>query len=435
MATIKLLVRSKVKGRLAPISLRFKNGKETDLMVVTDYKIYPEYWSNETQTIKQRVHHTNAFTQQDKVNLEAKLLDLKNLVLKSCNQKTAQGSPVTREWLISLVNQQGKPQVEKVTLNMFLSSFIKEIESGERLYNHNNRTERYKSGTIRNYKGFQEQFDQFQASINKKLNYDDITVDLYDRLVVFFNKKKYSPNTIGRHIKNLKVIMRLSRDQGLHNNNEIDRKKFKSVKVPVQEIYLTENEVTKLYELDLTDKKEHEVARDVFLIGCYTAQRFSDYSRIKEEHIRDLDNGTKVIDIIQKKTGEQVIIPMKPELIALLEKYNYRMPKTFEQKVNKRIKEVGKLAGISSTINKEEIKGGLKVTRSVPKHDLIKTHTARRTGCTNMYLGGVNVIDIMKISGHKSEREFLSYIKVSKEETAHTLSNHPYFNHTKLKVV
>jgi hypothetical protein len=78
------------------------------------------------------------------------------------------------------------------------------------------------------------------------------------------------------------------------------------------------------------------------------------------------------------------------------------------------------------------MRGGLKVTTHVPKNELIKTHTARRSGCINMYLGGINVIDIMKISGHKSEREFLSYIKVSKEETASALQSHPYFTRTGL---
>ena len=40
------------------------------------------------------------------------------------------------------------------------------------------------------------------------------------------------------------------------------------------------------------------------------------------------------------------------------------------------------------------------------KCDLIKTHTARRSGCTNMYLAKIQPIDIMKISGHKTERNF-----------------------------
>ena len=147
-----------------------------------------------------------------------------------------------------------------------------------------------------------------------------------------------------------------------------------------------------------------------------------------------MDNGSRVIDLIQQKTSERVIIPIRPELDEILKKYNYEVPKSFEQKINERIKEVGQLAGITETVIIEENKGGFKVKKDVSKNELIKTHTARRTGCTLMHLAGVQTIDIMKISGHKSERELLNYIKVGKEETAQNLSEHPYFIGSHLKI-
>ena len=39
-----------------------------------------------------------------------------------------------------------------------------------------------------------------------------------------------------------------------------------------------------------------------------------------------------------------------------------------------------------------------------------------------MYLAGIPSIDIMKITGHKTEVDFLKYIKVFKEETAMSLA-------------
>ena len=180
---------------------------------------------------------------------------------------------------------------------------------------------------------------------------------------------------------------------------------------------------------------EIDVARDVFLIGCYTAQRFSDYSRIKKEHIETYENGRRVIRLVQQKTDEFVVIPVKPELETLLKKYDWNVPKIWEQKLNLHIKTVAEKAKITEPVLVEKIKGGLKVKSTVPKNKLIKTHTARRTGCTNMYLSGITPIDIMKISGHRTEREFLNYIKVTKEETAKNLINHPYFSGSQLKKV
>ena len=71
---------------------------------------------------------------------------------------------------------------------------------------------------------------------------------------------------------------------------------------------------------------------------------------------------------------------------------------------------------------------------TILKYELIKAQTARRSGATNMYLAGISTLDIMKITGHKKEREFLKYIRVSKEETAELLANHEYFRN-KMKVV
>ena len=163
-------------------------------------------------------------------------------------------------------------------------------------------------------------------------------------------------------------------------------------------------------------------------MGCYTAQRFSDYSTINEGNIRTLENGQQVIDLKQQKTGNHVVIPVRPELQAILEKYDNRLPRTYEQKVNHLIKEIAREAGITEKVEVSYIENGEKKSRLVEKCDLVKTHTARRSGATNMYLAGIPTIAIMKITGHKTEREFMKYIKITEEQTALELMNHPYFS-------
>jgi integrase len=109
------------------------------------------------------------------------------------------------------------------------------------------------------------------------------------------------------------------------------------------------------------------------------------------------------------------------------------LPRTHEQKINEYMKKIGEKAKIKTVIQYEQNIGGLTVKKKAFKYQLVKTHTARRSGCTLMYLAGVPTIDIMKISGHKTEKEFLKYIRLGKEETAVSLANHPYFK-AKLKV-
>ena len=315
----------------------------------------------------------------------------------------------------------------RLTLNDFICKFVNEIETGKRQVP-GERKRKYAYGTIRNYRSFKNQFELYQKDRSRKIDFDNINKEFYDDYVNFFTEKNQSPGNIGKHVKCLKAIVNAAREENLHSNDEVDRKYFKILTSSTQEIYLNQDEIAKLEKVDLSFAPHWELARDVFLVGVYTAQRYSDYSRIRKENIRTLQSGTRIIDIIQSKTGERVMIPIRPELEVILKKYDYTLPKTYGQKVNKYIKDVAERAGINEMIPVERIKGGLKVRKDIAKHDLIKTHTCRRSGATNMYLAGISTIDIMKLTGHKTESEFLNYIKVGKEETADSLSKHPYFN-------
>lgn len=113
-----------------------------------------------------------------------------------------------------------------------------------------------------------------------------------------------------------------------------------------------------------------------------TVQRFSDYSTINEGNIRTLESGQLVIDLKQQKTGNHVVIPIRPELQAILDQYGNRLPKSYEQKVNKYIKEIAREVGITEKIEVSYVENGEKKTHLVEKCDLVKTHTARRSGAT-----------------------------------------------------
>ncbi|MCL2329156.1 MAG: tyrosine-type recombinase/integrase [Bacteroidetes bacterium] len=52
------------------------------------------------------------------------------------------------------------------------------------------------------------------------------------------------------------------------------------------------------------------------------------------------------------------------------------------------------------------------------KWQQVSSHTGRRSFCTNMYKRGLPTLMIMSISGHKTEKSFLKYIKVKQNEHA-----------------
>lgn len=52
------------------------------------------------------------------------------------------------------------------------------------------------------------------------------------------------------------------------------------------------------------------------------------------------------------------------------------------------------------------------------KWQLVSTHTARRSFATNMYKLGIPSITIMKLTGHRTEKAFMKYIKLNEDEHA-----------------
>ena len=431
MATIKFKVMSKEQGTLAPVYIRFAEGRGIDVTVRTEFKIMPEAWGK-----KEKINTdfcNEIFTLQDAHDLLNHIGDLRMFVLK----KYTPGLLVTREWLQVVVNEYHHPgqpvetnPKQSETLNEFIKRYIAEVEAGKRVTKDQ---KQFAASTVKALKGFQVQFDNYQDSIKKKINFKDIHQDFYKSFVAYFQEKKYRQNTIGRHLKDIKIFMNAALDEGLHSNIEHTRKSFSVLKEKIDVVYLTENELKSLYELELTDKAEI-TARDIFLCGCYSGQRFSDYSRFSKAHLREMGDGRKMLEIRQQKTGMKILIPMRWELEAILTKYNYQLPKIFEQKLNLNIKTIAGRAGITEPVEITEFIGGLKKTFRVSKNELIKTHTARRTALTLLYQNGVPISEIMALSGHTTEARLRGYLGVDLMGAVQSLSKTAFFSTPQMKV-
>jgi hypothetical protein len=430
MATVRFYTRSKV-NKLASVYVSYQDGTKIKIRIITPFKIYPDYWNEKLQRLKPNILFTGELTRDETKDIEDRFSQLKDRILRESFKLTAKP---TATWLKDVVDKFYYKEAPKKaeTFREYFERFYQEAKAGTRLATVGTTKRIYSYESLRSIRGTKLSVEMFMDEQKRKSDFDDITIDWYNEFLQFYFKRGCGANYLGRHIKMIKTVMRAARDEGLHQNTEIERKSFKTLSEPSDSIYLTEAEVRKIYEKDLSKNKLYDKVRDVFLAGVYTAQRFSDYSRINKSMIKE-EGEVRYIELVQQKTGEKCLIPMREELEEILKKYNYSLPKTFEQKVNFNIKKVGEACEITEPITIEKYQSGMRVKKTVRKCDLIKTHTARRTGCTLMYLSGIPTIDIMKISGHRTEKEFLKYIKVGKKETALTLAKHPYFN-TKLKV-
>ena len=431
MPTLKYFISSK-KRSLAPIYIRLSAGRGVDLIVKTGLLVNTERWSNATQTIKQRI-----LTEDDN-KLITKLKGLRDHVEGELQVYTGEKS---KEWLIGSINKfYNKRDGDSKDLNGFIEVFLTEAEQGNRK---GKSGKNIIPGTINGWRGFQRIFNEYQGVYTddrikeleklekplrprKTVDYEGITIDFYNSFVEFLSNEGYSLNTMGRFIKALKYLMKKALNEHKHNNKEFQETAFSGFTEDSFTVYLTEAEVEKIYSHDLSKFPRMELARDTFIVLCETALRISDYPQI-EMNIREV-NGKQLIYVFQQKTGNQVIIPLTRRMNAILKKYNGKLPRIPEQHVNKYIKSVCMWCGITEELHWTAQKFGKKYSKSAKKYELISCHTGRRTACTLMYLAGIPTIDIMKISGHTSEGAFMRYIRVTAEETALQLAEHPYFN-------
>ncbi|MDR0606203.1 MAG: tyrosine-type recombinase/integrase, partial [Bacteroidales bacterium] len=163
--------------------------------------------------------------------------------------------------------------------------------------------------------------------------------------------------------------------------------------------------------------------KDRFLIGAFTAMRYGDYSGL--ENLKHTD---KFITKRTKKTGIKVVIPMHWVIREILIRRKNILPVAVSnQKLNDALKELGQLADFTGKVEITVTRGGKQETIRRPKYELITTHTARRSGCTNMYLAGIDIYTIMGFSGHTTEKSFRKYIKIKQEENAQRFLEHPFF--------
>lgn len=107
----------------------------------------------------------------------------------------------------------------------------------------------------------------------------------------------------------------------------------------------------------------------------------------------------------------------------------FDIPKLSDQNINDNIKEIAKLAGLTEIIKTESTKGGKKTIEEHKKYELVHSHTARRTGATLMYLAGMDIYDIMKITGHSTPIMLKKYIKADELEVVDKITDkYDYFD-------
>lgn len=303
-------------------------------------------------------------------------------------------------------------QLKNRTTRKVFTEFIREY------LNKSHKNEGYK----RIYNCAVNHINAFAKYLGQEIYTSSFSEETLEEFVFFLQEQQnLMSSTVKGMIERTKAMLQRAYNAGYHVNMTF--KDFIYRDEEISTVFLSMTEITRIYYYDLK-KKNYDIARDYFVLGCLTALRYSDYSRLGPENFVDRN-----ISIKTKKTKKPVVVPMHPFVREILQKYNNVLPKAFSiQYFNKTIKEVCREVGIVDLVAYERHKGLNMISIVKPKCDLISSHTARRSAATNMFLAGISTLRIMKITGHNSEQIFMKYIRVSNEENALTLSAHQFFN-------
>ncbi|QLL59602.1 site-specific integrase [Empedobacter falsenii] len=369
------------------------------MKISTKQKVNPKFWNKDRLKVKETISEKN----HQHINKE--LVEIEKVAYKMFNSftDTFKRKPNSEE-LKNLIEQeyfQNNPMFKKVDKKTILDYFDDYIETIKSTTAHT---------TVQKYKQAKENFKDFQK--DKKRIYNTEMIDLKFRneyVEYLIETKKYAPTTVYRKMKFLRTVLYFIENLGIKVNPFLHNSRFLTKDIEVDNIALSENEIDEMERLNLSNNKRLEQVRDLFLVACYTGQRFSDLNKINQSNIID----DEYIAIRQQKTNEQLTLPLLKVVKTILVKYSYKLPKISNVKFNEYIKDVAKLC---ETLNKQYNGDNKKV-----RWQMISSHTARRTFVTLNYGKGVD-LDTLKLgTGHKQTKTLQTYIKMNDKQKADLL--------------
>lgn len=254
-------------------------------------------------------------------------------------------------------------------------------------------------GTMKNYYTTQKFLKRF---VKEQFKRNEIPMSMFDRhfLDLFFgwlvNNTTSTNNGRSKHFERIKRFTTVSIDYG-----HIDKSPFSGFKIKKTvnpRMYLTEEEVCRIREVDLP-KENWCISRDMFLLMCNTGLAFSDLYGLDENTIETSVSG-KVIRGKRIKTKTSFMVPLTLEAQAIIEKYSHHriakqkkslLPVFSNQTFNKHLKLIGKAAKIDKELT---------------------SHVGRHSFATTALTAGVPLVTIQRTLGHSDLRMTLHYSRL-----------------------
>ena len=370
-------------GKL-PIYLRITANRQKSELY-TGYTATLKEWSQEDQLIK-----NNPIVNQELSKMKSKVYEL---IIDL--EKTKK--PISTSILKSLLS--GKQSVD-ISLIQYFTKHLSEIQIRNEI----------KNISIAKYK---QSLNTLIAFIPYKYKVQDITLSQIDYDFVnsyglyLIEIHALHKNTINKYHSRLRTILLKALAEGHIIKQPYANFKLTSVKTDRE--YLSQDELNKIIELDLSHNTSLDKVKDIFIFSVYTGLRFEDAQSLTIENLNKYKENP-FIRYIQQKTSRAIEIPLLKPAINIIHKYensderkvlNKILPKISNQKVNMYLKVISDLSGIN---------------RKISHH--IARHTFATTICLN---NDMPLEDLSMLLGHSSIKTTQIYGKITQERLRNTI--------------
>jgi integrase len=420
MASIRYRV--KTKKDFNSIYLRFKEGNSFDLELSTGKKAEKNKWSDAKQKHNSTIHLKFAELNQD-------LANLKTTVLTNYENTKDSGILLNSKWLKTEIQNYFNRETDNDEDNLFfLTTFVK-------AFIQQSKTRLTKKGTvvsertIQHYSTTLKKIINFEQNQGVRIKLSNIDISFHGRFLDhLLTNEKLNNNSAGGYIDNIRLFCKAAERKGLEVNKEYKYDEFSSPSNKTEDVYLNDSEIETIFKA--TMPFDYLInAKNWLIIGLRTGLRVSDLLRLNKSFIKD-----GFIELSTIKTDFPVLIPIHPQVQSILDLNDGEFPhKISDQKFNNYIKKVCKTSKITSQVwgsklvevgkDKKDKSIYRKRSGNYAKFELISSHTCRRSFATNLY-GKFDTLAIMKITGHRSEKQFLDYVKITPKEYAEKLRNY-----------
>lgn len=391
------------------IFAQFRYGGNKLFKYGTGLSINPDFWDPKSQ----RVKSTRQFPFH--VSYNQKLNKIEESIQGTYYRIMAAGSEPTRnDFLDDLGPEGGGAKKEVMTLTKFMDMFLKERKESDT----------YARGSATVYKTVINKVKDYSAASKRQYDWKDIDLSFYYGFMKFLTEGKFATNYLHKIISTFKTILTDAKERGFNKYDAYKSKKFSISRAKTTKVYLNEAELKTLFEFKFK-WPHHRNAADLFLLGAWSGFRESDFRKLIKENV-EVYKGREIVKIQSVKGKRAVAVPLHDGIKSILELRGF--PSTIsQQKLNDYIKEACEEAGITTKIVRYKSINGKQVSDVVPKHEMITTHTARRSFATNMFLRGYPVSLIKEFMGHTTEKMTWGYICAEVDETAYRVAGDEFF--------